>query len=274
MEQESSIVSETRVLSGRTRIKARAFFIAERIDLKGLEASHRLGVSPLLISAGENGYAVLFRYGAVVLFDLKPLEEVSFLNQLNPLLSQPFSRKETEELELVLDPASEEQPANGVIHLHDFSVERLQTVADILAKSVVLAYYEASVAEVFDSIEPLAAGLQQEGKAWHRGKDLMRYIGGTLLIHQKTVGRVEVGEKPDLLWDRPELGRLYARLEDEYELRERHLGLERKLDLIGRTVETLLDILHNNRSLRVEWYIVVLIVVEICLTLYEMFYKG
>jgi uncharacterized Rmd1/YagE family protein len=264
MEQESSIVSETRVLSGRTRIKARAFFVAERIDLKGLEATHRLGVSPLLISAGENGYVVLFRYGAVVLFDLKPLEEVSFLNQLNPLLSQPFSRKETEELELVLDSASDEQPVNGVIHLHDFSVERLQIVADILAKSVVLAYYEASVAEVFDSIEPLAAGLQQKGKAWHRGKDLMRYIGGTLLIHQKTVGRVEVGEKPDLLWDRP----------DEYELRERHLGLERKLDLIGRTVQTLLDILHNNRSLRVEWYIVVLIVVEICLTLYEMFYKG
>jgi uncharacterized Rmd1/YagE family protein len=274
MQQELPSVTEARLFPSQARIKARGLFVAERVDLKGLETTHRLALSPMLIRAGENGYAVLFRYGAIVLFDLRPLEEVSFLKQLSPLLNQPLSRSESEELELVLDPASEEQMVNGVIQLHAFSVERLQIVADILAKSVVLAYYEATIAEVFDSIEPLAAGLQQDGKGWNRGRDLMRYIGGTLLTHHKMVGRVEVGEKPELLWDRPELGRLYARLEDEYELRERHLGLERKLELIARTVETLLDILHNNRSLRVEWYIVVLIVVEIILTLYEIFIKS
>lgn len=101
----------------------------------------------------------------------------------------------------------------------------------------------------------------------------MHHIGRTLLVHHKMVGRVEVDEKPELLWERPELERLYLRLEDEYELKERHVALERKMELIFRTVETLLDIQHSNRSLRLEWYVIILIVVEILLTLYEMFVK-
>ena len=91
------------------------------------------------------------------------------------------------------------------------------------------------------------------------------------MVQHKMVGRVEVTEKPDLLWDRPDLERLYTRLVDEYELPDRHRALDRKLELIARTAETVLDLLQTKRSLRVEWYIVILIVVEILLTLYEMF---
>jgi uncharacterized Rmd1/YagE family protein len=87
------------------------------------------------------------------------------------------------------------------------------------------------------------------------------------------VGRVEVREKPEMLWENAELERFYPRLEREYELRERAAGLERKLDLISRTARTALDLLQQQRNLRVEWYIVVLIVVEIMLTLYGMLAK-
>ena len=82
-------------------------------------------------------------------------------------------------------------------------------------------------------------------------------------------GRVEIGEKPDVLWDFPEFERLHLRLGDEFDLSERQTALERKIALISRTAETLLTILQNQRTLRVEWYIVILIVVEIAITLIE-----
>ena len=50
--------------------------------------------------------------------------------------------------------------------------------------------------------------------------------------------------------------------------------LDRKLELISRTVSTTLDLLQTQRGHRVEWYIVGLIVFEIVLTLYEMFFRG
>jgi len=53
-------------------------------------------------------------------------------------------------------------------------------------------------------------------------------------------------------------------------LRDRDLALARKLDLISRTAETYLDLLNNRQALRVEWYIVVLIVVEIVLSLWQI----
>ena len=105
-------------------------------------------------------------------------------------------------------------------------------------------------------------------------KELLGHIGNTLLVQQKMIGRVEIEYKPDILWDQPDLERLYARLEDEYELHERLSTLERKLELIERTAETTLDLVQSRRMLRVEWYIVALIVFEVMLTLYEMWKRA
>jgi uncharacterized Rmd1/YagE family protein len=255
-------------------VTVRALLLGERIDLKGLEAAQRLASNPLLISAGDGQYAALFRYGAIVLFGLSPLHEVTFVNQLLPLVGQPYAKRETEDARIRIDPACEELLAGGEIVLREATLERLQVIADVLAKSVVLAYYEASLAGVFDAVEPFALGLRHGGRTTPRDRDLLRYIGDTLLMQHKMVGRVEVGEKPDVTWDLPEVHRLFARLEDEYELQERRLALERKLDLISHTVETLVDLLQNKRALRVEWYIVALIVFEILLTLYQLLFLG
>ena len=87
------------------------------------------------------------------------------------------------------------------------------------------------------------------------------------------VGRAEIGDKPELLWEHPELERLYQLLEAEFEVRDRLRAIERKLALAGRTVRTLVDLINARHSLRVEWYIVALIVVEILLTLYAMWLR-
>ena len=49
-----------------------------------------------------------------------------------------------------------------------------------------------------------------------------------------------------MLWDRPDLERLYIRLEDEYELKERGETLKRKLDTIVETARTLTDMIDAN----------------------------
>jgi uncharacterized Rmd1/YagE family protein len=251
-------------------VSVRAVLLGERVDLKGFDGTQRVASNPLIISAGEGQHVALFRYGAAVLFGVNPLQEVGILEQLQPYVGQPYAKRETEDARLRIEPGAEEQLVAGDIVLQEVTVERLQVIADVLAKSLVLAYYEATLASVFDAVEPFAAGLRQSGGRIPKGSDLLRYVGDTLLIQHKMVGRVEVGEKPDVMWDRPELSRLFAKLEDEYELSERRLALERKLDLISRTVGTLLELLQNKRSLRVEWYIVILIVLELALTLYQL----
>lgn len=261
---------EPTLFENMPRVRVNAVYLGERIDIKPLDASERIAVSPLLIRAGRTGCAAVFRYGVAVLFGLDPIEEVSFLSNLAHLVREPIPQRVHEEAVLVFGTEAD-RVQHEAIALRSVSAERLQIVASVLAKSVALESYETGMARGFDRVEPLAESLKRHGNIPRRARELLRDIGEGLLTEHRMVSRIEVHEKPELLWEHPELEPLYQRLEQEYELRERRAVLERKQELLSRTIETVLDLLNQRRSLRVEWYIVILIVIEIGLTLYEMF---
>jgi required for meiotic nuclear division protein 1 len=245
-------------------VPVRALLLGERLDTRALERDTPLAVAPLTVDIRNGGVAVLFRYGAVVLFGASPAAGDNFVASLMPLVTAALGVSERDDARLLVRPEAD-QPVDltSNIVLREKTTERLQVVADILAKSLVLSHYETRIAEIFDGIEPLAAVLREKGRAGARSKELLRHIGDVLLMQQKMVGRVETGEKP-------ELERLYMRLAEEYELRERDRALDRKLDVISRTVETLLSLVQTRSSMRVEWYIVLLIVAELLLTTYPL----
>ena len=252
-------------------VPVRALLLGERLDTRALERDTPLGVVPLTIDIPGGGTAVLFRYGAVVLFGVANEALDNFVSGLRPLVTAVLPVPERDDARLLIRPdADQVVDPTGNIYLREKTTERLQVVADVLAKGLVLSHYEKRIADIFDGIEPLAATLRERGRAGARGKELLRHIGDVLLMQQKMVGRVETGEKPELLWDHPELERLYVRLAEEYELRDRDRALDRKLDIISRTVETLLGLVQTRSSLRVEWYIVLLIVAELVLTIYPL----
>lgn len=256
------------------QITVRARIIGERLALKTLKTTNSISTNPLIVRAGEAGCAVLLRYGVVVLFNLNSIEETQLLESLKPSIEEPIPELVFEQLSLAFQKGVKERLDGELLCLHDSSVERLQIVAEALAKSVVLEYYETEVSSLFERIKPFTTALQNRSIRPPKEQELLRYIGATLLIEQKMLGIVEVGEKPDPIWDYPELNRLYLRLEDEYELKERLVALEKKLSLIAKTVETALGILQRDSSHRVEWYIVILIVVEILLSVYGLWGRG
>jgi required for meiotic nuclear division protein 1 len=253
------------------RLHVRALLVGERVDTRALETGSALAAAPLLLPLAQGGVAVLFRYGVAVLFDADRRATDEFLAQIAPFVTDPLPIPQQEEGQLIVRPDAEQSvDADGNIVLRERSIERLQLVADVLAKNLVLAHYETRIAAIFDRIEPLAAMLRNKGRAGARSKELLHHIGDVLAMQHKMVGRVETGEKPELLWEHPELERLYMRLAEEYELRDRDRALDRKLDIVTRTVETLLGLVQTRSSARVEWYILLLIVAELALALYPL----
>jgi uncharacterized Rmd1/YagE family protein len=258
-------------LPSGTRVTARALLIGDRIDTMGLERSDVLSTTPLAFRVGGNGFVALFRYGVVVLVGLSPLEEDEVLRGLKGRTVGEFARHDEEAALIEISPEREDQiPPGGPIYIGALSPGRLLVVADALAKSVALSRDEREVSAVFDTIEPFARHLAEKGRTPGGRRSLLKHIGNGLLVQHRVSGRVAVAEKPDVLWDRPDLERLYARLEDEYELKERLDALNRKLAVIAETAEALADIIHTERSLRLELIIVLLIVFEIFITFYQM----
>jgi uncharacterized Rmd1/YagE family protein len=259
----------------KQRFTARALYVGEHVDLRWLLKTVRVGAQePALVSLEDGGIAVLYRYGAVVFFNATAAAEARFLEDLVQLVTHAYDQPETEKILIRIDPQVREGVETGTVVVKEGSSERLEIVASALGKSVALAQYEADVAANFDQIEPFAKQLQRTGRGGRNMRQLLRHIGGALLNEHKMVARAEVVDRPELLWEHPELEQLYLRLEDEFELRERVAILDRKLDLISRTARTVLDLLQKRRSIRVEWYIVALIVLEIVLSVYDIVGRG
>ena len=254
----------------RQALTARALLLGERIDTDGLERADLVSTAPLAFHAGQSGFAVLYRFGVAVLFGLSPLEEDEIVQKIG-LRVAGASRGDDETLIIEATPDGEEKALpDGRLAVKDLSEARLLVIADVLAKSVALARDERRVNAVFDTIEPFAAELAARGSPPWKRKSMLELMGQTLLVRHRVSGRVAVDDKPDVLWDRPDLERLYARLEDEYELTPRARTLNAKIDVIGETARALTDLIDAARSVRLEWTIIILIAMEIVLTLFQM----
>jgi len=257
-----------------TRIQemsARALLLGTRLDTRGFEGDTAIAVTPLTLRLAGGGTALLFRYGVVVLIGATPAAEEALLSQLAPRVGEPIATRETEHAIISIVPGREEQvDPSGNIVLQEPGPERLQVVASVLAKSVVLGYYEGRIASTFDLIEPLADALRRSGDVASSPRALLRQIGAVLRTQQLMVGRVELEDEPELLWIHPEFKRLYGRLAEEYELRERSRSIDRKLMLVQENVGTLLDLVQSKRSVRLEILVVALIGIEILLTCVDL----
>ena len=257
------------LLKNRQNLKARGLLLGDRLDLKLFKIADCLATTPLTLEVDvEGGIAVLFRYGVVVLFGVKGLDEVRFVESLKPLLTNAYATPEIEELEIHtgMDSIGVQ---SGAVSLDEVSLEKLQVIADALSKNLVLTLYENKVANEFDKIEPLAQELATYGKVSAGSKNLLSKIGHMLLIEHRMVGRAEIGDKPETLWNFPLLEGLYASLEDEFELIERQSALDRKLGLISDTAQTLADVWDNKQLHKLEWYVIGLILFEIILSLHD-----
>lgn len=250
---------------------AHAVLVGRRVNVRPLLQTPLLSSAPATVEVSGGGVAVIFRFGVVVFFDVAPIQQAGFISGLRELIIEPVEHGEFETLEFAVVADSTELLREGVLQLDSDDLASLQVVADVLAKSVMLDHHERLIASTFDRVEPLAEQLSSGRHRVRQSRGLVAQIGEMLLVQHRMVGRAEIGEKPDLIWDHPDRERLFLRLEQEFEIRDRRSALDRKLNLISHTAETLLDLVQAQRTLRVEWYIVILIVVEIVLTLYELF---
>jgi uncharacterized Rmd1/YagE family protein len=229
-------------------LSVRAVCMAERIDTKLIRLP-RLARSGGVFRAGVSGAAVVFRYGSIVFFSVEQGEQERFIADISDAVRDPFPAPfQDEEATIRLVSEAGDTVHDGVVETNALHMQKLQIIADVLAKNVKLAHYEARLEETFAQVEPLAAALERSGRPGKNAKRVIQQIGGALLIEQQMVWRMETSEKPDLLWDRPELERLYARLTDEYEVKERHLALEHKLELLSRTATTVLELWQDQRA--------------------------
>jgi uncharacterized Rmd1/YagE family protein len=255
-------------------INVRALQLGERIEVKGLERDDAFSSSPLAFRTAHDGMAVLFKSGAAVFIGMTPVDEEELIRGLAPRIVAPLAERETESVRLIVKPDDEDLvPTAAGLQVKSADPDRLLLVAEAMAMSVALAYDERRIAVAFERIDAVARTLQQRRLPASPQGSLLEQIGQALALQQRLADRVDLDEKPDVLWDHPELERFWARLVDEYDLPQRGRAIARKLDVIRGTADTITDLMATRTSHRLELYIIALIGLEIVLGLYDRFWK-
>ncbi len=252
----------------------RALQLGDGLEIKGLEREDSFSSNPLAFRTVSGGTAALFKSGAVVFFGMTPVEEDDLIRGLGPRIIDPLQEREIETTQIIVKAGDEELVGSiGTLQLKSADPNRLLLVAEALAVSVALAHDERRIARAFERIEPVATSLIKRQLPAGPKSALLEQIGEALLIQKRLAGRVDLDEKPDVLWDHPELERLWVKLVDEYDLPARARAIERKLVVIRETADTITDLISTRTSHRLELYIIALIAIEIALSLIFRIYR-
>jgi len=255
-------------------VTIRALQLGDRIDVKGLEREDAFSSDPLAFRTRSGGTVTLFKSGAAVFISMTPIEEEDVIRGLGSRVIEPLLERESESAQLVIRPDEDDITApTGAIQLKAADSNRLLLVAEALAVSVALAHDERRIARAFERLEPVAASLVKRRLPPGPKSALLGQIGEALHIQQRLAERVDLDEKPDVLWDHPELERFWAKLVDEYDLPQRARAIERRLAVIRETADTITDLISTRTSHRLEWYIIALIALEIALGFWDRFTK-
>jgi uncharacterized Rmd1/YagE family protein len=142
-------------------------------------------------------------------------------------------------------------------------------IAFVIAKSVALERIEEQVDTVLDEIEGLIALLGQ-GRLSIPDKRLAQLASKILNFKYRSIAYIMVLDKPEITWDNQEADRLYLTMANLFELSQRYQQIKHKSETLMDITEVFTGLSHARRASRLEWIIIILIVIEIVIYLVQI----
>lgn len=254
--------------------KIHAFHLGKKLALR--EVQTKLGFKssakePMIVEYARKRYVAMFRYGVVVFWNFRAGEMNEFLEKLGPFVIDPFPQAVEEEAWLRVGAPRDEVRGNDIAFT-EMTTEKIAVVSLIFGRSVALDYYDREIQKVLNDFDELIQSLALTGRAGLSGRTLLKKIGAAMNIRHMIVHQMALLDKPDLAWEDPSLNNLYQEVAEDYEIEDRYTILNEKLQTIFHNVEFITSFLESKRTLTVEVIIVLLIVIEIAIFVYEVWF--
>lgn len=133
-----------------------------------------------------------------------------------------------------------------------------------LSRSTKLAALENALENHLNKTKPYIENLASGCALGLQTQQVLQLTGQLLRIRGQLNLYSELIDTPDLYWEEPELENLYATISRRLDVATRIAILNKKLDYAGESVSILKSQLSEEHGVRLEWMIIVLIMVEVC----------
>lgn len=140
-----------------------------------------------------------------------------------------------------------------------------------LSRSTRLAIIENSLERHISETRKMSENLSIGKKLNLTEKELLKSTGRLFLLRGKLNLYSELIEIPDLYWSEPNLEKIYRQISNNLDISPRISILNKKLDYATDESRALMATLNEEKSTRLEWIIIYLIMIEVCFEVFHFY---
>ncbi len=216
----------------------------------------------LYYKVSGDAFVYLFQYGMVSFFNLDDAAIASILQKIEPFCNNYFSQKLSESAEVIVQPNQMEVQFDSIV-LPSLDEEMIRLVMLNTSQSVALDRYSEITDELLNETKAHTAYLEENGKLDISGNKLKRFIGKTLNVKNKISENLYIFDSPESTWENEQLNKLNQDLKRCFDLTDRYRLIHDRIEIIKENLELFKDIMDHKESSRLEWIIIILIVIEV-----------
>lgn len=259
-------------------MKIEAYQISEVINLKKFRSEYAsqalLFNNSELFYKRENGtYCYILSYGVVVFADFNDLEKSEFLKFVKGYIEDEVKGKYDDNFDLQTDPAVSVVLKYNSITVSEITDDSIRIVMLNIGQSVALDHYEDLTFEIFKDTKVITDELEKTGTFKYAKKDLLKFIGRTLNIKNSIIDNLYIFDAPDIVWDNEHLERIDKGLKKNLDLKMRYQDIDYKLKIVQDNLTLFTDLLQNRESTRLEWIVIILILIEVFDIMIKKFFE-
>ncbi|MES1912709.1 MAG: hypothetical protein MHM6MM_004940 [Cercozoa sp. M6MM] len=157
---------------------------------------------------------------------------------------------------------------DGTLSLQTASPEVLAVVAHVLGTSECLQHFERLIDGTLTRIDHVNQEVLNTGAISGTKHDLMRLLAQVDMDLSRLIR--ETPRMPRVVWEHSELEELWDQLREEYDVVDRFERLQNKAGKARDSLQFLVECMHANKSDTLDWCIIALLCIEICLWCIEM----
>ena len=154
--------------------------------------------------------------------------------------------------------------------LKRLDLNNISVIGTVLAQTVALEHHELKVDNMIEIFSGLNKTTYETGEMDISKNKLFKLVAENNNTLTELVTRMRLLGRSDTAWQYAQYDKVWNGLRKDFELEDRFDHLDYKLNLIQTQVKFYLEILQNRKSDTLEWIIILLISMEICVSLYDM----
>ncbi len=210
----------------------------------------------------DNSYMYIFEFGMISFFNVETITIDTIIQHLKSACTNYFTEKLSEDVRVEVKPNTQKVEFNTVV-LPELNEELLRLVLLNTSQSVALQRYSEITESLLAETNLHTKYLEENGKLDIGGNKLKRFIGKTLNIKNGILENLYIFDAPDIVWESETLNKLDNGLKLSFDLKNRYRRIHERVDIIKENLELFKDIMDHKESSKLEWIIIILILVEV-----------